>query len=494
MNSNYTSLLTEPMSLRRQTLWSMLPILVTSVISVISVPIYFKVLGAEMYAMWFYVGTLTGAFGFMDLGIGVAVGRFMGVAMGANDENAVREYWATGHAVILPMLVMFSVLFILVGVLLGPGWFKVFGPEVWTLRWAIIWGGAGLFFSYYGQMWFVLAASKLDFTFLSIIRSGFAICSSIGMIVVAWSFQNAAALMAFSAILGMAQTAILIQRGNSKYHLPVCFRNFRKGRLLEMLPYALKTFAQLLTNSILGSADRVMLGRIAPAADFAAYNVALNIGIRIQNLSQAAMGPIFCNTTRGVGGDSSRNAESIYRDSLQMLFPWYGLVIVWIAIWHEPLISFWLRDNAPAVIQAFPWIVAGCCVTALANISGAQLGPMNRVGTGLVFSLISSGMSALLVVGGWYLGGLKGAAVGFTLARLPLLVQDGMVRRLAGFSYDWKDLGLILQQGFFLCICLAFRFAAQELSGSRVIIAFAFASGFLCAGIILSTYLRKSNR
>ena len=51
-------------SLKNQTVWSAMQILFTSVISIVSVPIYFRVLGDQMYAMWFYVGTLTGAFGF----------------------------------------------------------------------------------------------------------------------------------------------------------------------------------------------------------------------------------------------------------------------------------------------------------------------------------------------------------------------------------------------------------------------------------------------
>ena len=69
----------------RQTLWSLLPILAISAINLISVPLFYRFLGAQMYALWFYVLTFTGAFGFMDLGLGVAVGRYIGVALGRKD-------------------------------------------------------------------------------------------------------------------------------------------------------------------------------------------------------------------------------------------------------------------------------------------------------------------------------------------------------------------------------------------------------------------------
>lgn len=472
----------------------MLPILVTSIISVVSVPLYFRVLGDQMYAMWFYVGTLTGAFGFMDLGMGVAAGRYIGVALGANDQDAVRQYWATSHAIVLPMVAFFALVFVAIGTIFGPEWFNVAGADAETLRWAMTWGGVGLFFSYYGQMWFVLSATYLDFRFLSVIRSAIGVASSLGTLVVAMIFKNTAALLAFAAFLGVLQFCILLHRGNTRYALPVRFKDYRFERLREMLPYTLKTFLQLISGSVLGSVDRIVFGRLAAAPAFAAYNVSLNIGSRVQALSQAAMGPIFCNTSRGVGGDATRGPESIYRDSWNFLFPWYGLIIVWISVWHEPLVLFWLKENALLVAQAFPWIVAGCCLSALSNISGAQLGPMNRVGIGLFFSLFSSGLSAILVIGGWFAFGVGGAAGGFCLARISLAFQDAFVRRQAGFWYDRQDLRLLLTQGIFLLFCRSIYLGAQHASLSLpVTVVFAFLSGTACAIYLLSGYLPKRN-
>src|ERR1700719_4799734 len=92
------------MSLKKQTFWSVLPLITVTVINIASVPLLCRYLGAEMYALWFYVLTFTGAFGFMDLGLGVAVGRYIGVALGRNDFQAVREYWGTGNSIAIPLL------------------------------------------------------------------------------------------------------------------------------------------------------------------------------------------------------------------------------------------------------------------------------------------------------------------------------------------------------------------------------------------------------
>lgn len=432
------------MSLRRQTLWSMMPILVTSVVSVLTVPLYFKLLGEQMYALWFYVATLSGAFGFMDLGLGVAVGRFIGVAMGRKDDAAIKEYWATGNAIVLPFLFLFALIFVLLGTILGPVWFKVETENAQVLRWAVVWSGFGLFFSYYGQMWNILAQAYLDFKYLSVLRTCMALASTLGAVVIVWLTRNVACIMAYTAVLALGQFSILLFRGHHHYRLPLRLSDFRYARLVEMLPYTLKTFGQLLSGSVLGSLDRLFLGRIAPAVDFAAYNVSMNIGGRISGLSVAIMGPIFHNTTRGVGGDESRKPADVYRESFNLMFPWYSLVIVGVFFWSGPVTELWLGPKyGSSVGQAFPWVVSALCLNAMANISGAQLGGLNRVGMGLILQTASALVGGLGVLVGWYAAGLEGSSIGYFISRLVWIIQDAMVRKWVGIPKS--EYGLILR-------------------------------------------------
>lgn len=420
-------------SLKTQTIWSVIPILVTSVISIVSVPVYFRVLGDQMYAIWFYVGTLTGAFGFMDLGVGVAVGRFVGVALGRGDKDAVREYWATGHVIVLPFVLFFAALFVVLGTVWGPVWFKVPEADTSTLRWAIVWGGVGLFFAYYGQMWNILAQSFLDFRYLSILRTWTSLLATLGSLAVAVTTRDVAAIVFLNTALGLVAFFILFQRATKSYQLPIQFHHYRLGRLKEMLPYTLKTFGQLVSSSMLGSLDRIFLGRAAPASDFAAFNVSMNIGLRLSGLSVAIMGPIFHNTTRGVGGDMSRNPAAVYRESFNFMFPWYSLAIIGVFFWSGPLTELWLGARYGSVVdETFPWVVAALCLNAIANISGAQMGGLDRIGTGLLIQTAASVLSALAVVLGWYLGGIGLAAAGFFASRLVWVCQDFLVRHWVG--------------------------------------------------------------
>ena len=178
------------MSLKRQTLWSMAPLLVVTVINIVSVPLFYRYLGSEMYALWFYVLTFTGAFGFMDLGLGVAVGRYSGVALGKGDLDAVREYWGTGNAIAIPLLAIMALVFAVVGVVFGPAWFNVAPENVNLLRWSFVAGGVGLFLSYYGQFWLILSQAHLDFRFVAILRTLATVLRVIPAIPLAWATRN----------------------------------------------------------------------------------------------------------------------------------------------------------------------------------------------------------------------------------------------------------------------------------------------------------------
>ena len=71
------------------------------------------------------------------------------------------------------------------------------------------------------------------------------------------------------------------------------------------------------------------------------------------------MGPVFHNTTRGVGGDVSRSPALIYKESFRLLFPWFSLAIIGVFFWSGPVTDVWLGDQyGEPVAQVFPWVVA----------------------------------------------------------------------------------------------------------------------------------------
>jgi O-antigen/teichoic acid export membrane protein len=436
------------MSIKRQTLWSIAPLVVVTLVNIVSVPLFYRYLGPVMYALWFYVLTFTGAFGFMDLGLGVAVGRYVGVALGRDDRQAVREYWGTGNAIAIPLLATMGLIFATIGVIFGPKWFNVDPSLVGLLRWSFIAGGVGLFLSYYGQFWLILSQAHLDFKFISLLRIFTNLLQILPSIALAWVTRNPFVLILWSTVIGALQLSTFVWHAKKSYRLDFAFAHAGWHRAREMAAYTGKTFASLLIGSLLGSADRLLLGKLAMPVDFARYAIGSNVGARILGLSTAVMGPVFSNTNRAIGSGSRESLASVYNEMFDFIFPWYSLVSVWIWIWHPVLLRCWLGDQLGATVSPiFVPIIAGCCLTAIANVSSAQLGSLNRVGTGLIFNILTGVLLVFGVFLGWHWNGVVGVAWAFLFSRVVVIAQDLFVIRLvkAGgwlAAKTWKHLGL----------------------------------------------------
>ena len=54
------------------------------------------------------------------------------------------------------------------------------------------------------------------------------------------------------------------------------------------------------------------------------------------------MGPIFHESSRGVGGEDIPRLADIYRRSFNLLAPIYILSTLWITFWQVPWLDLWL--------------------------------------------------------------------------------------------------------------------------------------------------------
>lgn len=418
------------MRIEQATAWSLLPVLVLSALSVVTVPVYYHSLGSDMYALWLAIQTMTGTFGFMDFGLGVATGRFVGVALGRGDFTAAREYWASGNIINFGFLSIMALFFGFAGSMFGSHWFLAAqsDPDVFF---ACIWASAaGLFISYYSQGWLVLLQAHLDFRWLSVNRTLFALLTGVGMAAVAWIFHNPFPSILFGIGVGFIQLISFVLRARQAHRIAPSVRYARWSRLCEMFSYTGKTFMALFCGSVFNSLDRWILGRFAGTSSFIPYNIASNLALRAQGLSTAVMGPIFHESSRGVGhNDLSRLAE-IYRRSFNLLAPIYILSSIWITFWQVPWLELWLGSELGTKVSLIlPFLAWAACISAIGNISGAQLGPLNLVGTGTFIQFLSLAFSGLLVWAGWQLHGLEGSAAGLLAGRFILFFQDALVRR-----------------------------------------------------------------
>ncbi|HEY1769215.1 MAG TPA: oligosaccharide flippase family protein [Chthoniobacterales bacterium] len=411
----------------------MAPLLVVTVLNLASIPLFYRYLGADLYALVFYVASLSGSFGFADLGLGVAVGRYVGVELGRGDLEAAKSYWGTGNAVAIPLLLVMALAFTFLGLIWGPRWFNVSPANVTTLQWSFVAAGFGLFFSYYGQFWNILAQVNLDFRFISILRVVASIAQVCGAVAIAGLTRNPILIIAWGSLLAAIQLVALTWHARSRYNFGLHWSFARLARMKEMASFTVKTFLTLLVNNVLGGIDRLALGRLAAPVDFAHYAICSNAGQRVNGLSVSIMGPIFGNSSRAVGAGGKEKVAEIYEESFDIMYGWLVLVAVWIVVWRHALLTLWLGPSlANAIEPILPPILVAFCITAMSNISLAQLGPLDRVGAGLVIHSFAGVLVALCVYLGWRWDGLIGVAYGFLVSRIAFLGQDFFVIAMIG--------------------------------------------------------------
>jgi O-antigen/teichoic acid export membrane protein len=412
--------------LYQQTVWSGLPLIVVTALNLFSVPLFFHYLGAEKYALWLYVITVGGAFGFADLGLGVAVGRYIGVALGRGDRAAVASYWATANIIALPLLMGMGLAFTLLGVFLGPKWFPVDPSTEPLLRWCFVAGGLNLVLGFYGQFWAILSQAHLDFKFLSIVRLATSVGQIVPAIVLARVTADPLVLIGWTAVVGILQLFALMAHGTRRYNLWPFSTPFSKSRAVEMSHYTVKVFLNLVCGSLFGTVDRLLVGRFALAADFAAYNIAANAGSRLQGLSQALMGPVFHNTNRVATEHSDRPAiRQIYSGAFNPLFGLCFIAVTVSLLWRDALLLLWLGPTlAHSVEPVFVPLMIAFALQAISSLSSAQLASLDRQGLVLAFQLAGAVVALGGVWLGWRIAGLPGAAYGVLVSRLVGVVQD----------------------------------------------------------------------
>ncbi len=439
------------MSLKRQTLWSFLPLATLTALNLVSVPLFYRYLGPEMYALWFYVQTLGSSFGFIDFGMGVAVSRFLGVALGRGDRVAAQEYWATGNATAIPFILCMAALFSVVSAIFGPKWFNVAAANIPLLRWSFVAGGASLFLSYYLVFWNVLSQAHLDFKFISLVRVSATVLQVVPAIMLARLTSNPLVLILWTLFIALGELFVFILHSRRSYAIGLNLRDASIARLKEMASYTGKSFATILINSIFGSIDRLLAGRLALPVDFASYTIASNLGSRLSAFSYAAAAPVFNNTSRSASDTASMSPAQIYNETFDFLIGWYTLAVVGIAVWAGPAAVLWLGPIAGARVAPFlPPLVLAYSLTAISIISSTQLGALNRVGAQAIFGLLSGALTIPAVYLGWRWGGIPGLAWGFLASRLTLVGQDIFLMRLIGAGgwlrlRTWRN--ILLQVG-----------------------------------------------
>ena len=195
----------------------------------------------------------------------------------------------------------------------------------------------------------------------------------------------------------------------------------RIARIRAMLGYGGWVSLGTLVETVLSSADRLVLGTVAGAGQIAVYSIPLSVTSRAMILPLSLLGSVF---PKLVGADAER-AQALLSKTVRfflLVTPGYALVVAFAA----PVLRYWI---GPAFADQATWalqvLAVALWVEALAAAYFYQLNARgNARANFLIATFVVGPYLALLAAGAW-LAGATGIACAYLLRNLLLLATRG---------------------------------------------------------------------
>ena len=145
----------------RRTVWNITAnsagVLVSMLSGLLVMPYLIQTLGNSTYGLWILIGSLTGYFGVLDLGISAAVGRLIAAHRARGELEQVNEVMSTACALLMIVFVVVCLATCVVLVVF-PLLFDITAERIWDVRYSLILVGLTLAFAfpasiYMGFLW-----------------------------------------------------------------------------------------------------------------------------------------------------------------------------------------------------------------------------------------------------------------------------------------------------------------------------------------------------
>ena len=219
-------------------------------------------------------------------------------------------------------------------------------------------------------------------------------------------------------------------------------------RIRTMLGYGGWVSLGTLVETLVSSADRLILGAVSGASQIALYSIPLSVTSRSMTIPLSLLSVIFPKLV-GLDPVSERVLLSKTIRFILLLTPGYVLV----AAISAPVLHYWISaDFADKATWCLQILAAALWTEAIAAIYFFQLNARGNARGNFVISLaVSAPYVALLIVGAWFYGA-TGVALAYLCRNLLLLAGRSYVAQIA--AADLRAIGINFVP-FLLAVLLA---------------------------------------
>lgn len=357
------------MALARNSIFSFAPTLASVAVSILTVPFYISVVGAERYGALLIAWVLLGYFGQADFGLGRAITQRLSSLPGSQPTDRARIVWSG---------------------LAGATVIAAAGA-------ALVYIAANVFFASFFEAEASLKAEALASTWLFalcipiIMHTGVSTGAMIGLerfgiVAISTTIGNVLSQILplltavfYTVDLSWLLAASLIGRALGLVPLMVgMWFVFLRGlsvnpswiELRRLFSFGVWIMVTAVVGPLMTMADRVVIGAAIGAVAVVAYSVPFQIAQRTVMLPMAVVQALFPR----LASQSAGEAITLGKDATVLIGQLYAFVVIGLICLAEPLLQLWLGDALDRrSILVGQIALIGFWVNALANVPYAHI-------------------------------------------------------------------------------------------------------------------------
>lgn len=398
------------------------PILIAFIVT----PIIVHHFGIKEYGIYIFINTLVSLAGLLDLGVSVALSKFVAELHGSQDIKRVENLFRTTNTILI-IIGLVGAIFIVGAIFVGlasfpgevTGAYKAYIP-------AFIYAGILFFINSISGLYVLIPSayqrfdigSKIGIVFITVQQACILLVVFLRLSINTLFLLQALLAFVFYFIYKKYTVTIL----SSQERLYVGMYGWNKQEAIKCYKFGIVSFLNNLAGSSLTYLDRMIIPLFLGPSNLTFYSLPGSITNKIPSLSNTLSSIVFPMTAYFEGGGNRDMTKNLYIRSMRLISIISTAVTVTIIAFAYQMLEYWISPDL--AIKATGVLV----ILAITNLVLAIIYPLNNFLLGMgklkamsITSIVTAIINAALLILLLPHFGIIGAAWAYLLALIPYL-------------------------------------------------------------------------
>lgn len=401
--------------------YSMMGYLWPIVFTLFITPIIVLTLGVKEYGIYLFINTSMGLFGLFELGLGVAVLKYMSYYYGKKDEEAIRRLTHSANSLFLILALLSLIISAIVG-LFGVSFLPTsfFVYEKYFMLFIL--AGGVLFFNIVTATYSLILSAVQRFDISNKIGMTSITISSLGMLFVVKMGGSIREIFIVQLVVAAVFSVVIFRE--AKKLLPIATFKFgwNKKEIISCYRFGVVAYINNIATTALSSLDKIVIPFFVGPSNLTYYSMPSSVTAKIQGITNTLTVSMLPTTSQLSGGDEISRMKTMYIRTFRLMIVIAGALTITVISFSYEIMKYWLSiDFAEKSSKVL-------VILALTSFILALFGPLSNFLLGLgklkilsVSSVCMAVLNAIALFTLLPLYGIVGAAWAYLISVLPAI-------------------------------------------------------------------------